>query len=116
MQIIKQLSNDVFIVQMEQRDLDQERHIIVAHDYVRFIGNGGIQSDSHCESLTGPYKRCSNWICAQHETTIGIRDMIQVVLPFLNKHKYCQKEHLLYEDGTPAYTWDNIPIFFMKTV
>ena len=114
MQIIKQLSDDVFIVQMEQCDLNQERVIIVAHDYVRFIDNSGIQTDIHCDKLTGPYMRCGNWIKARHETTIGIRDMIQFVLPFLNNHKYCQKEHLLYQDGSPNYTWGNIPIFFYE--
>lgn len=114
MKIIKQLSDDVFIVQMEQFDHNQEKHIIVAHDYVRFLDNSGIQSDYHCEPLTGPYERCSNWINAQHETTIDIRSMIQVVLPFLNKHEYCQKEHLLYKDGSPAYTWSNTPIFFYE--
>lgn len=112
MKIIKQLSDDTFIVQMYESDLSDEIRMVAMHDYVEFSANQGIIADAECGHVTGPFAFCTNWIKARHKVQIGIRDMVKFVLPYLNKNEYCTEEHLLDSDGTPNYNWDNRPIFY----
>jgi hypothetical protein len=113
MKITKQLTDTKFEIELEPHDMKREQSIVIAHDYVRFKGNSGIQTEGSL-TVEGPYAWCSNWIEAQHEVTISIREMVEFVLPFLNQNKYCTEEHLLCEDGTPNYTWGNSVIFFTE--
>ncbi|WP_287385575.1 hypothetical protein [Lachnospira sp.] len=113
MKITKQLSDTKFEIELEPHDMRNEQSIRVAHDYVRFVGNSGIQTNGSL-TVDGPSAWCSNWIRTQHEVTIDIRDMVKFVLPLLNKNEYCTEEHLLNEDGTPNYTWGNSVIFFSE--
>ncbi len=69
----------------------QSEGIIIAHDYVRFSGSVCIQQSDDC-----PVKEtygASNWLYAQGSVTISIRDMYDIILPMLNKHKNLQAEH-----------------------
>lgn len=113
MKITKQISDTKFEIELEPQDMRREQSIIIAHDYVRFKGNSGLQTEGTL-TVDGPYAWCSNWICAQQEVTIGIREMVQFVLPLLNKNEYCTEEHLLQGDGTPNYTWGDDVIFFTE--
>ena len=113
MKITKQLSDTKFEIELEPHDMKREQSIRIAHDYVRFMGNSGIQTKGSL-SVDGPFARCSNWVYAQQDVTIDIREMVKFVLPFLNKNEYCTEEHLLCEDGTPNYTWGDSIIFFSE--
>lgn len=113
MKITKQLSDTKFEIELEPYDMRKEKSIITAHDYVRFKGNSGISTDGSL-TVDGPFAWCSNWVLAQHEVTIGIREMVKFVLPLLNKDEYCTEEHLLNEDGTPNYNWGDSVIFFTE--
>lgn len=48
-----------------------------------------------------------------NEIQIPIRALIEVVLPLLNSHEYCQKEHLVFE-GKPQYTCSETAITYYK--
>jgi len=113
MKITKQLSDTKFEIELEPHDMRNEKSIVIAHDYVRFTGNSGIQTKGSL-TVEGPFAWCSNWIRAQHNVTIGIREMVEFVLPLLNKNDYCTEEHLLCEDGKPNYTWGDSVIFFTE--
>ena len=108
MKVIKQLAEDEFVVKMDEKDLDTTESFIVAHDYVMFSDNMGIMtcSDRFEGKLTGKFKGgASNWIRCRSHVQIGIREMVDVVLPKLSQHEYCQQNHL-FSDGKPCYIYD----------
>lgn len=109
MKIIKQLSEDEFVLKMEDHDLREMTCVKIAHDYVQIAANMGIQVEGDCKPY-GKFASCaSNWIKGYSDVQINIRKFIKVVLPLFNKHKYCQEDHLLQEDGKPAYNWETAP-------
>ena len=92
MQILEQLSDRKFVVELDDYDFDRTREMHVAHDYVRFCSNEGLQAKSGVELHT--VNTCANWIPMRQEVTIPIREVISVVLPHLCRHEYCQPEHI----------------------
>lgn len=46
MQILEQLSDRKFVVELDDYDFDRTREMHVAHDYVRFCSNEGLQAKS----------------------------------------------------------------------
>lgn len=102
MQILEQLSDRKFVVELD--DFDRTREMHVAHDYVRFCSNEGLQAKSGVELHT--VNTCANWIPMRQEVTIPIREVISVVLPHLCRHEYCQPEHInpdKYDTGRIRY-------------
>lgn len=76
-------------------------HIQVAHDYVRFYGSIGIEQESQDGGKTYPVPHvcgAQNWTHVRGSVTIQIRDMFDIVLPFLNAHPHLQKEHFQTRD------------------
>lgn len=116
MQVTKQLSENEFVVRMDESDLNMNESFIIAHDYVRFLDNSGIMTSSDFEgTIYGKFAgAASNWIKARHETTISIRDFIEIVLPIVNANENCQKEHLKREDGSPLYTYHSCHLTFYE--
>lgn len=114
MKVIEQLSEDKFVIQMEECDLEKEKRIVVAHDYVQFGANVGLMLDPKANwHPTGKFAGiASNWIEGYFNVQIGIRPFIKVVLPHLLSHEYCQEEHLTDEAGNINYNWHSIPIIF----
>jgi len=95
MKIIKQLSEDEFVVKMSEQDLYNDKSIIVAHDYVNFIRTMMLSTDPSVKRpLYGKYAFCANCINVRMAVQFPIRDMVKFVLPFLKKHPYCTEEHI----------------------
>lgn len=94
MKITKQISERKFEVELEDLDFSREKRIIVAHDYVRFMGNSGMQTISSSNVPLHTVNTCANWIPMMQEVTIPIREMVKLVLPFLNSHEYCNENHI----------------------
>ena len=116
MQVTKQLSENEFVVRMDESDLNKNESFIIAHDYVCFFENAGIMASSDFEGkFYGKFAgAASNWIKARHETTIGIRDFIKIVLPRILENENCQENHLKREDGSPAYTYNDSHLTFYE--
>ena len=116
MKVEKQLSERQFVVSMDDEDLKMEDAIIVAHDYVSFSANHGYMVSSDFQGIpNGKFAgAASNWIKGRHTVQIDIRDMVDVVLPMLTKHEYCQPQHLLSSDGKPAYTFSHSSLIFYE--
>lgn len=116
MKVIEQLSEDKFVIQMEECDLQKEKRIVVAHDYVQFEANMGLMLDPKADwHPTGKFAGiASNWINGYFNVQIGIRPFIKVILPHLLSHKYCQEEHLTDEAGNLNYNWTSIPLIINK--
>lgn len=115
MKVIEQLSEDKFVIQMEECDLEKEKRIVVAHDYVQFGANAGIMLDPTANwHPTGKFAGiASNWINGYFNVQIGIRPFIKVILPHLLS-QYCQEEHLTDEAGNLNYNWTSIPLIINK--
>lgn len=94
MKITKQISERKFEVELEDLDFSREKRIIVAHDYVRFMGNSGMQTISGSNVPLHTVNTCANWIPMMQEVTIPIREMVKLILPFLNSHEYCNENHI----------------------
>lgn len=109
MKITKQISERVFEVELEDYDLVNEKRIIVAHDYVRFMGNSGLQTKGPKDVPLHTVNICANWIPLMHSVDIPIREMVKFVLPYLNSHEYCTEEHI--KDN---YKWIHSPTVFCK--
>lgn len=98
--IVGYLGDNKFVVQLpEEKEFNGNpsvEQIQVAHDYVRFIGDCSFEMERD-EKGNYPYtpkKGTCNWVNSRGSVTISIRDMITMVLPFLNNHKYLQQQHI----------------------
>lgn len=114
MKVIKQLSEDEFVIKMEDCDLDKESRMTIAHDYVQFGANMGLTLDPKADwRPTGKFAYVgSNWIKGYFHVQIGIRTFIKVVLPQLLTNEYCQEEHLGDAEGNLKYNWNSTPLIF----
>lgn len=112
MHIIKQLSEDEFVIKMDDYDLDRHDSVRIAHDYVQF--SSPVTIDIKQPQDWEPYGRfksiARNLIHSYSDIQISIRDFVKVILPFLNNSKYCQEAHLTNEDGTPKYNYSDTPL------
>lgn len=107
MHIIKQLSEDEFVIKMDDYDLRKHDAVRIAHDYVQFYSPTTIDI-KHPQDWEpyGKFKSIAiNQIHSYSDIQIPIRDFVKVVLPFLNNSKYCQEDHITNEDGTPRYNY-----------
>lgn len=77
MQILEQLSDRKFVVELNDYDFDRTREMHVAHDYVRFCSNEGLQAKSGVELHT--VNTCANWIPMRQEVTIPIREGTEMI-------------------------------------
>lgn len=114
MKVIKQLSEDEFVIKMEECDLCKESRMIIAHDYVQFGANMGLMLDEKADwRPTGKFASVfANWIKGYFHVQIDIRSFIKIVLPQLLANKYCQEEHLIDAEGNPNYNWNSTPLIF----
>lgn len=113
MHIIKQLSEDEFVIKMDDYDLRKHDAVRIAHDYVQFYSPTTI--DIKQPQNWEPYGRfksiATNQIHSYSDIQISIRDFVKVVLPFLNNSKYCQESHITHKDGIPLYNYhDTTPL------
>lgn len=116
MKILKEHSDTELLVELEPHDYERtgELDVVVAHDYVQFGRRMSLFADQSCKTpLKSEHATCSNVMPVYHDVQIPIRAFIEVILPFLNEHKYCQKEHLVFE-GKPQYTYSETSITYYK--
>lgn len=87
MKILSKNEDGTFVVSLPPKEKGQysQTKIQVAHDYMRITGTFYPQKENNSTDLQNSF---------EVDTTIPIKSLIDVVLPFLNKHKYCQPEHL----------------------
>lgn len=89
-----------------------EEQVIVAHDYVRFHGAVNIQQSPIDDKGNYPVKNthgACNWIPARGDVTISIRDMFDIVMPYLNNHPYLQAKH--FEERTDSESGKPYPAY-----
>ena len=112
MHIIKQLSEDEFVIKMDDYDLDRHDSVRIAHDYVQFSGKTYMNVEGPKDWRPyGKFKSIASNIFGYYtDLQIPIRQFIKVVLPFLNNNKYCQEAHITNEDGTPKYDYSDTPL------
>lgn len=106
MEIVKEISDTRFEVELERHDFENSNEINmrIAHDYVQFEQVGSIETDwRSIPSLQSKHAYCSNRLSVFQTVQIPIRAFVEVMLPILNKHEYCQPEHLNRKDGEFAY-------------
>lgn len=105
MHIIKQLSEDEFVIKMDDYDLRKHNAVRIAHDYVQFYSPTTI--DIKQPQDWEPYGRFKsivrNQIHSYSDIQIPIRDFVKVILPFFNNSQYCQESHITHADGMPLY-------------
>lgn len=109
MKITKQIDERRFEVVIEDSDLIDEKKVIVAHDYVKFVGNSGLGTTDISVKLH-TINTCANYIPLQHMVSFPIRDMIELIIPHLSKHPLCTKERIegkYLTKGDPIHFWEN---------
>lgn len=99
--ILEELGNNKFIVEIPNNDMPSSTtELVVAHDYI------GFKNTTYTNNKDGS---CNFNIRIPQYIQIGIREIIDIILPLLNNHKYCQQEHLKYtnKEGkiVDNYTW-----------
>lgn len=112
MKIVKEISDTRFEVELEKHDYERsgEINVRIAHDYVQFEQVGSIETDwKNIPSLQSKHAFCSNRLHVFQQVQIPIRAFVEVMLPILKQHEYCQPEHLVY-NGEKLYkdTYSNI--------
>lgn len=102
MKFIEKISDNRFIVEMEPQDADKTRKIVLAHDYLQFSGR-----DWYCTNLNGlnaPWA-FGNVVNVHSSIQIPIRMAQDMLENVINKNrKYLKQDHLVYSDGSPAYS------------
>ena len=109
MHIIKQLSEDEFVIKMDDYDLRKHDAVRIAHDYVQFYSPTTIDI-KHPQDWKpyGKFKSVASNIMGYYtDLQIPIRRFIKVILPFLNNSNYCKETHITNEDGTPRYNYES---------
>lgn len=108
MKVISQIDERTFVVRMEDHDLTEEQHVFVAHDYFSVSQRRGISADPRL-NLYGKFVSCG---CVEmyQQCHISIRPMIELVMPFLQRHPYMQKAHLFEKDGSLSYNYSGVNI------
>lgn len=110
MKIISRIDDDKFVVQVEENDFNRGTNVYVAHDYFSISTNwslGNVKGEHSSMNIMG--HKCY-YVPCRVNIHISIRDMVDIILPFLNQHPYMQKSHLLFPQGSeyegqPAYTY-----------
>lgn len=131
--IIDYLGENKFVIKLkpeaELNGSPRLDEIKITHDYVMFGGACDFQMERN-DKGEYPFKSNGvyNWVKSSASIQIGIREMIDVVLPLLQNSKYLSKEHIsdrihdsddqyfekhkLLEprykkgDSYPSYAWD----------
>lgn len=107
MKIIKQLSEDEFIVKLEDKDKEKNFGcgVSIAHDYVEFYGKSLLYTESSVVINRGKFS--SNTIPVFKSLQIPIKSMYSVILPLLKNNLYLQDEHFKdrqYDEDDIYYT------------
>lgn len=104
--IIEQLDTDKFVVELNETDeLPNVRNVKVQHDYVEIEGVTSMFIDhDKCSLIQGHV--CANVVSHVCSIQIPILPFYQVVLPYLNNHKYLKPEHVF----SPRFDDNNRPI------
>jgi len=97
--IIDYLGEDKFVVSIKDHDKKSDRspvgvEVNVNHDFVEIHGSCPFMMESDGKG-NYPYKTkdaVSNWVNSKASLQISIREMIKVVLPYLNNHPYLQED------------------------
>lgn len=115
MRVLSKIDDMTYVVRLNEGDLKEGTFVHVAHDYL------SISTRSFMENLDGS----SRWneingkryhgTPVRKTVTINIRDLIDIVLPFLNEHPNCQREHLKFPAtseyaGKDAYLYHDTDI------
>lgn len=109
MKIIKEINDTEFVVKLEPQDYEKSRelNVVIDHDYVQF-GRKMRLFREYCDDIKSVHKVCANVIPEYQAVQIPITTLIEVILPLLNNHEYCQKEHLTFEGKkTSIYMFRN---------
>ena len=97
--IVDYLGNDLYVVKLppeEESDLNPSIDAVtVAHDYVMFTGDCSFMMEQKDGKYPYKPKRgASNWRSSRASVQIGIREMYDIILPFLAQHPYLQQDHI----------------------
>lgn len=109
MKVLNQIQGRTFAVELDDNDFNDEFMIYVSHEVCHFVGKSYMQrKEVSLEGFKGDeYKPfCSN-IPVRVNLGIDVRTMIELVLPYLQKHYYLQPKHI--EGGDYNYM-GNYPI------
>ena len=103
--IIGKTEDGNFIIDLKDKDSDANpvlEILTVAHDYVMIQGLCSLQIDMSKTDVKSEYG-IRNWVRAEGSIQIGIREFQEIILPYLNNHKYLQPEHI----SNRTYTEDD---------
>lgn len=101
MEIIKQISEDEFVIKLNEKDREKTKSIILAHDYLQF--NARVPIYTNLSDINSPYAR-GNVIYHQTDIQFPIRMAQDILEHVLTKdRKYLKKEHLVQKDGKNLY-------------
>ncbi len=106
MKVIAQIDENKFVVEMEEIDNDHGDSIFVAHDYFSLSGTAFIRCKAGL-SIQNPIREWSEHsLPVRVNLHVSIREMIELVMPYLQSHPMMQPERLLKrEDGTNPYMY-----------
>lgn len=118
MKILSQTSKDTFVVQLEDYDFLEGTVVSCAHDYLSIKKNISIRDgDGGYRKKEIMGHKC--WgVPMRVDLHIPIRDMIDLILPYLNKHPYLKREHLTQRDygENRAYLYQETDLELIETL
>lgn len=93
MKITKQLSDDEFVVKLEEKDRQRNFgcKVDIVHDYVQFSAKGLLYTELGVTIENS--NSCSNTLSVFESIQIPVKSMYSIVLPLLNTHPHLQDEH-----------------------
>lgn len=114
MQIIEQLTESTFVVELDERVFNEDSEFQIVHDYVAYSKLGSLQTKDSSVKLFGKYQMYGNGIYWRNHIQIPIRVAQQIVLPMLLESDYMKPGHLDGLDG-PIYNCTNDSVHYYNT-
>jgi len=102
MKILKQISDKVFEVELDESDNKEEYEFIIQHDFIGFKGFQSLCTKDH-STLSN---NC-NCISISSYTQIPIRMFSQFMMSKLLEDKHLKPEHLITKEGKSKYNYSN---------
>lgn len=110
MKIIKQISDKVFEVELDESDNKSEYSFTIQHDFVGFKGY-----QSLCTKDRSVLSNNCNCISVSSYVQVPIRMFSQAIMNMLSENDYLKPDHLVTKEGGSKYNYYNQSLRYYDT-
>jgi len=107
----REVTGDITLRYPEVSNANRDRHVVIAHDYVRFFGDARVTLD---KDLTIGNGTSNSLVIPNVQFTTGIAQFMGMILPVIQNSEYSKKEH--WGKSSYSYQDNDVVTFFEDSV